>query len=126
MPLLLLLCACDDTTFHGAAGEAVEGAGWEGAIELFDRDCVACHAGDSPAGGMNLAADACAALVGVTSQGYAPALRVAPGDSAASVLWNKLAGTEAFDGAMPPGSGTAPQNAEMIAAWIDEGAPCSR
>lgn len=124
MTLLLFLGGCDDTTFHGAASDPVEGVGWEAVETLLARDCVACHDPDVLAGGMDLATDPCAALVGVPSTGYAPALRVAPGEQEASVLWHKLAATGDYGGEMPPGTGTAPENAAMVAAWIDDGAAC--
>lgn len=124
MALLLLLGGCDDTTFHGAATDPVEGSGWEAVATLLARDCLDCHDVDVLAGGMDLQSGPCEALVGVPATGYAPALRVDPGDHEASVLWHKLAQTGEFGGEMPPGRGTAPENATLVATWIDDDAPC--
>lgn len=92
---------------------------------IFDGSCAlaGCHAGAGAAAGLDLSpAAAPASLVGVVSNGYAPALRVAPGDPASSVLYDKVAGTGQFGGAMPPGGALSPAAVEAIRVWISEGA----
>ena len=62
-------------------------------------------------------------LVDVISQGYAPSLRVAPGSATNSVLWNKVANTGTYGGAMPDGSpGLNTDEAQLIETWINNGA----
>jgi hypothetical protein len=73
---------------------------------------------------MNLsAATSFANLVNVVSTGYAPALRVAPGDTTASVLFHKVFGTGVYGATMPQGGSLPQSERALIRAWIVEGAP---
>jgi hypothetical protein len=121
--LLLLMAGCDDTIFGAGDGE-VSGTGYAAVVQVFDQNCAnGCHAASSAFGGLDLETDPCAAIVGVQAAGY-DAVLVAPGDSAGSVLWNKMADTGAY-GAVMPSSGVLDQElVDLVAAWIDEGASC--
>jgi len=84
---------------------------------LFSANCIFCHGGSTPPGGLDLTSGrSYDNLVGVESQGYAPALRVAPGDTAASVLYNKLNDTGVHGDVMPP-SGVLPQEQRDTFEW---------
>lgn len=51
---------------------------------------------------------------------------VEPGSAQDSYLWHKVSGTQGSVGgkgkAMPPKKGLGPEEADLIAAWIDGGA----
>jgi mono/diheme cytochrome c family protein len=85
-------------------------------LPLLLARCAGCHLPDIPVH---------ANLVGVPAVGaqYAGALRVAPGDTAASVLYQKLQGNPAFGLQMPllPPPLTTEQ-VTQIGQWIVEGA----
>ncbi|MDO9171816.1 MAG: hypothetical protein Q7W29_08290 [bacterium] len=89
---------------------------------LWDRDCTGCHAAGGVAG-LDLSADhSRAGLVGVPSTGYA-AVRVAPGDPTASVLYGKLADTGQYGGPMPDGGPAfTAAELELVRRWIVDGA----
>ena len=91
-------------------------------LPIFTEHCWVCH---PPMGnGMDLSAEnAYTELVNVTSVNWGPAVRVAPGDPDASVLWHKVNYSPDFGLGMPP-SGTALSNAELetIRVWIEQGA----
>ncbi|MCB9683471.1 MAG: hypothetical protein H6738_19220 [Alphaproteobacteria bacterium] len=123
MVLLMWLAACDDTEFPAIGGEGVVGDTYEDVQKVFEADCYACHGAASALGGLDLETDACAAIVGVTAAGYDGEL-VVPGDSAASVLWTKMADTKEFGGIMPPTGASAQESIDTVAAWIDLGADC--
>ncbi|MES2643238.1 MAG: c-type cytochrome domain-containing protein [Myxococcota bacterium] len=124
-PLLLVaLLACDDDIFPAAHnGEAIVGDGYTDVVAVFDGGCVSCHGATSPSGGLDLVTDPCAAMVDVTSSTYTAVL-VAPGDSAGSVLWHKMADTGTYGGVMPFGAALPAASVATVAAWIDAGAPC--
>jgi hypothetical protein len=62
-------------------------------------------------------------LVGVTSSGYAPRLRVMPGNPNNSVLYQKIiGGGNGVGGPMPPGGMLAQAQMDTIRAWILKGA----
>ncbi len=93
---------------------------------IFTPTCAVsgCHAGASPAAGMNLSAgQAFSNIVAVTS-GEVPELqRVNPGDADNSYLVQKVEGTAAVGQRMPLGG--PPLSSELIEAirsWIDAGA----
>jgi mono/diheme cytochrome c family protein len=91
---------------------------------IFDAECVQCH-GESAFGGLDLRPDSSHGnLVGVESNGYAPAVLVTPGEPATSVLYGKVSNSGQFGTVMPP-----PPNDELTATqlglierWIEEGA----
>lgn len=91
-------------------------------LPILTEHCWLCH---PPMGnGMDLSPQyAYSELVNVPSENWAPALRVAPGDPEASVLWNKINFTEVYGLGMPP-NGTALSSAELqtIREWIEQGA----
>ncbi len=92
---------------------------------IFNSRCIICHGGLTPLpAGMDLRAGASYAnLVGRTSTGYAPNLRVAQGDTLASVLYGKITGSN-FGEQMPPGFLLIPESErDRIVTWILEGAP---
>lgn len=89
---------------------------------IFNARCTDHH-GPGGSGGLNLREGASYDnLVGFVSPNYS-APRVAKGDPDASVLYNKVAGTEVFGQQMPAGQTplTAPQ-IEAIRTWIADGA----
>jgi mono/diheme cytochrome c family protein len=73
--------------------------------------CVECHAGDEPAGGLDLT-NRPAALRGGDS---GPAIR--PRDSAGSLVYRKVAA-----GKMPPKQRLAPDQVALVRAWLEAGA----
>lgn len=115
----------------GMTGNGVQPSGgtvsFSGDIQpIFDTSCAisGCHAGPSPQAGMKLSAGVSYGnLVGVTSTGYAPAIRVVPGDPAASVMYNKVANTGVYGGVMPPSGQLSATQTDKIRAWILAGAP---
>lgn len=93
---------------------------------VFTPTCAVsgCHAGASPAAGMDLTAgQAFTNIVGVTS-GQAPTLqRVNPGDADNSYLVQKIEGTATVGERMPRGG--PPLSSELIQnirEWVDAGA----
>lgn len=126
---LLLLTACDDTLFgvNGAGKDTDTGplpTGHAGVVAIFDEDCTSCHpAGGTGSGGLDLEGDLCTTVVGVSAQGYTGTLVVA-GDSAASVLWHKMADTGTYGGVMPLGGTISQEEIDIVANWIDDGATC--
>ena len=98
---------------------------------IFDRSCAAsaCHDADLPAAELNLstATDSAQNLVDVNSVQITSRLRVAPGESGASYLVNKITGVDIANG-----TGRMPLNADgfvlcepevdAIVQWIDDGA----
>lgn len=129
IPLLLLAVACDDTQFPAPAGGAETGItdDYAGMQSLFDGQCLACHAAAVKLGGLDLETDPCSALVGVPSANtdYGGALRVAAGDHEASVLWNKVNGTDVYGQRMPQGGQLDDASISAVEAWIDAGASCT-
>lgn len=123
MVFAMWLAACDDTTFPAIGGGGVVGDTYEDVQKVFEGDCYACHGAASPLGNLDLETDACAAIVDVDASGYDGVL-VVPGDSAASVLWSKMANTNEFGGQMPPAGASAQESIDTVAAWIDAGADC--
>jgi hypothetical protein len=94
------------------------------AVPMLVRECSGCHrpGGDFP----DLSsAGAVAALPGLESDAHPGRALVVAGDTAASLLYRKAAGTQAADEgrAMPPGRALSPASLEALAAWIGGGAP---
>jgi hypothetical protein len=105
-----------DNDCDGAADAFDTGCGGPGACELdyandiqaiFDTNCISCHSGGNPKGGLDLSA-------GVSYNNLVPS-RVEPGDRDNSLIYQKL-----FAGSM--NNKTAEANKERIGIWIDQGA----
>ncbi|MBL7965152.1 MAG: hypothetical protein JNM31_15060 [Flavobacteriales bacterium] len=103
-------------------GEPVDSAFFSTEVlPIFTAHCWTCH---PDMANLDLSAvGAYASLVGVTSNNYAPSLRVTPGDPMASVLWHKISGLGTYGLTMPP-SGATLSAAELqtIRDWIEQGA----
>ncbi len=85
---------------------------------IWNQNCSGCH-GNS--GGLSLAAGSSFDnLVDVVSQNYAPALRIAPGDAANSVLYNKITNSGNYGQQMPPSNALSPAEISAIETWITE------
>jgi hypothetical protein len=82
---------------------------------LLVRKCLECHSGESPEGGLALTDE-----VAVRRGGESGAALV-PGDSRASLLWQRVA-----DGEMPPKHPLAAGEKQVLADWIDAGATWGR
>ncbi|MBM4116434.1 hypothetical protein FJ251_01650 [bacterium] len=82
-------------------------------LPLLEANCRFCHAPEMAE---------YANLVGVPAGGYGGALRVAAGDTTASVLYQKIRGNPLFGAQMPPGAVLAPSAIARIGRWIAEGA----
>ncbi len=90
---------------------------------ILTSNCIGCHGSVAPTANLDLSAGASRAnLVNVVSSGYAPALRVAPADTSASVLFHKVFGTGSYGAQMPFGGSLPQVERERIRAWILEGA----
>jgi hypothetical protein len=106
-------------------GTTATSVGFCGVRGVFRAECVRCHDAEGRQGGLDLASDPYAALVGVTSATYDEVL-VTPGDPAASLLLRKMEGLQAVaeGGVMPPGGRLDPA-VEVVRAWITDGATAS-
>jgi hypothetical protein len=93
---------------------------------IFTRNCAitGCHAADTASQGLILAeGQAHANLVNVESTEVPPRLRVEPGNSAGSYMYEKISQAQPTLGArMPLGSNLPGDEIELIRIWIDEGA----
>jgi len=90
---------------------------------IFTTSCVGCHGSPQPSGGADLTAGSSyASLVDAVSNGYAPAVRVIPGDTTHSVLYHKVFGTGQYGPAMPLGGTISQSDRIKIRTWITEGA----
>ena len=112
---LLMLTACgtgdkvEETAVPGSSGFDPS---WAGAQQLFDTHCVSCHPATT---GIDLHA-AVADDVATGAGRY-----VVAGDSAASPLWEAIAGTS-LSNMMPPSGRLDASVTAPIGQWIDAGA----
>jgi polyvinyl alcohol dehydrogenase (cytochrome) len=127
----------DPGQMAAASGEVVRFT--EVFTQVFGGCAGFCHGGGA-LGNLNMIDefDAYAALVNTAAQGAdivagsaaacatTGVIRVVPGDAAASLLYQKLAGTQACGTAMPPpetGAAAVPANQlDLVKRWIDGGA----
>ncbi len=133
-----LLAGCEVETFDDAVSRIEGGAAppppppggfgpnfSEIQAAVFTPSCATstCHAGGTPAAGLNLdSAASYTMLVGVQSSQDPGFMRVEPGDPDNSYLVQKLEGTASGGGSMPP-SGALPQaDIDTIRQWIFDGA----
>jgi ankyrin repeat protein len=80
---------------------------------LFRQNCIGCHGSAQQMNGLRLDR---------RSSAFKPGLRrVAPGSSANSILYHRVAGNE-FGPQMPPTGALKPEQIAVVKAWIDQGA----
>lgn len=96
--------------------------------QIFTASCAfsGCHAGGSPAQGMNLSAgQAYANIVNVRSSEQGSLDRIEPDDPDESYLYLKVTGDSSISGSrMPLGSGALNQDLlDLLRDWIERGAP---
>lgn len=115
-----LLGAALVTTLSGCAAPT-----WEADVgPLFAAECASCHGGSSPEADL-LLDDRDALVDAPATQADMPLL--SPGDHLDSYLWHKLANTQTIAGgsgsAMPQGRVLDDELVDLVADWIDAGAP---
>ena len=90
---------------------------------IWNNNCAACHLGGNQQGGLDLSASVSHGnLVDVESPQFPGAIRVIAEDSGASLLYQKLTGTQTNGQRMPLGGQLSAQDQELVRRWIDEGA----
>jgi len=92
---------------------------------VFTPTCATanCHSGANPPASLNLeAANSHAMLVGMPSSQDPGIQRVAPGNPNLSYLVQKLEGTAASGGQMPPSGALDQADIDVIRQWITDGA----
>lgn len=114
-------------SFTPPASCAVEFSSYAAQIQpIFTSSCAVagCHEGAFPTGGLVLTSGTSYGnLVNVVSSGYAPAVRVVPADTSASVLFHKVKGTGVYGPQMPAFGSLTAAEIRLIILWIAAGAP---
>lgn len=96
---------------------------------VFDRNCVACHSGDTPSGSLDLSAGASFDNIFQRPSLSSELLLVRPGDREGSHLWRKVAAWTDDSIRLTGGSAMPPQNPvddgsyDLLRFWISTGAP---
>jgi hypothetical protein len=96
--------------------------------QIFTASCAlaGCHAGSSPAQGMNLSAgSAYSNIVNVPSNEQPTLDRIEPNDPAASYLYLKVTGDPSIVGEQMPFGGPPLSQTliDLLRNWIERGAP---
>jgi hypothetical protein len=143
--MLLLLAACSTsdpnrpaedtgstdpvTSSSGPTSEssAAPSASWSGGVsDLVASRCAGCHAGEAPAGDLDLALDPLGAMLAQPA-GQADMNLIEPGDHLYSYLWHKINGSQSIAGGsgtnMPIGAWLDDAEIELLAEWIDRECP---
>jgi len=131
----LIVCLSTVVTFscgeNGDVTEPIQNVSFSTEVQpIFTANCISlgCHIGPNPQLGMDLTVgQTIASIVGVESVQSA-LLRVAPGQSSSSYLYQKVSGGQITSGGsgdrMPPPPRLAldDNELEVIRVWIEEGA----
>nr|MEE4266860.1 c-type cytochrome [Candidatus Krumholzibacteria bacterium] len=121
LPMALLAGCSDEGQSPVVPGPGTEAVSFAQQIQpIFDASCVGCHGLGGNAGLDLRPGFSHANLVGVAAQASSGTL-VAPSNSGASVLLNRLIGNGL--GLMPPSGALGPSTLDLVTQWIDEGAP---
>jgi len=128
--LILAGCLAKDDNEGGTVGKSATFAEVSAVLDAnctechgptATADCAGCH--DESYSSANLIGMAHADLVNVDSLTVAGAKLVVSGDSANSVLYWVVSGDAKYTGGMGGWMGLSATDAEIIANWIDGGAP---
>jgi len=118
----------DHTTwvFEGQIASHLETPRFAAVLPIFEGSCQSsqCHGVDQPQQGLELDADAYAALVGVPAVQLAGQYqRVEVGNAADSYLYMKLVDDPRIEGVQMPMSPLPKAQQSILRAWINAGAP---
>lgn len=94
-------------------------------VNVFTPSCATsgCHSGAGASAGLNLdSTNSYAQLVGIASSQDAGIQRVLPGNPNNSYLIQKMEGTAAVGGVMPPGGALPQATIDIVRQWITDGA----
>lgn len=122
--IALFLAACGGPDSTGDTGLEPTFANVQ--AEVFTPSCAfsTCHASPGASGLVLEDGEAWASVVDVESADNPGAVLVIPGDSEGSYLMAKLRGDLGIVGVSMPQNGSIdPAMVEIVAAWIDAGAP---
>ncbi len=126
--LAALLASCSDSgdkATDPGGGPSNEEVSFAADVQpILSGSCAVsdCHAGASPAQGLDLSAGASyAALVGVQAAQRPDLQRVHPGEPDSSYLVLKIEGGQGIS-RMPPGGALQAEQIATIRSWIEEGA----
>lgn len=128
LPLLCLaLAACTDGKESAESAADLPPTLAADIQPIFNRNCIACHAGDAPASDLDLSEGrASTELVGVISAQVGTMVLVEPGSVEASYLWYKINSTHqevgGFGTRMPPEFTMLSTELALFEAWIEGGA----
>jgi hypothetical protein len=96
---------------------------------IFDRQCIGCHAGDTPSGNLDLSAGNSYDAIFQQPSSGSDLLLVRAGSRSESQLWLKVAAWSDENiiltggTAMPPAAGLDAESIELLRFWIQNGAP---
>lgn len=93
--------------------ESAAAVGFDQVLPIFEANCTGCH---GVAGGWTATDYDSAVTTGASGSA------VVPGDVNASVLAQKVLGTQTSGGMMPPGQALPQEDIDTILAWIEGGA----
>lgn len=128
--VLLLSSACGQSQAPVVAARAAEEGPFEPTLtaiqeNVFDENCIECHAGNRASGGLNLddVQTSYDNLVEVPARQANDLMRVRAGNPDDSYLIHKLEGTQRSGRQMPSGDPALSQETiDVIRAWIEQGA----
>jgi hypothetical protein len=110
--IVILCCA-----LFAQAQPAITGPGQAKAVlQIFAERCVSCHNASKPAGNLQLES-----MAGVAAGGSSGIVVVA-GDSSKSILYKRIAATDAGLRMPPATAPLSPEKLAVVKAWIDSGA----
>ncbi len=107
LPIRIVVCC-----FFSTAGSNLPGADFDSVVApILAEHCLECHGQSDPEGGLNLTG------VESTMQGGDSGTTITKGDSANSLLWQRI-----HDGEMPPKHPLSEGEKQIVRDWIDSGA----
>lgn len=116
---LALVCA---SAMAQGFGARAGGEGYAAVQTIVRTRCVSCHGERTRTAGLDLERDPRGALREKRSSQWPELLLVTPGDPDASLLVQKLRGTQAHGASMPLGSRLPEPELGVVEAWVKAGA----
>lgn len=121
MVLTVLAIFCASAAAQGL-GSRPSGEGYAAVKGVFLARCVSCHGEQTRTAGLSLERDARGSLVERRSSQWPELALVAPGAPDASLLIQKLRGTQQHGTSMPPAGRLPDAELAVVEAWVKGGA----